>query len=254
MNIKIVVCTHKKYWMPSDSMYIPVQTGAAESEPLGYQGDNVGDNISNMHYKFRELVTMYWGGKNIECDYYGFCHYRRYFCFKKKSTPSESILTRDEAEIILKQNDIIIPKRRRYYIQNLEKHFNQMKFTKNTDLPLLRSVLQEIDSKYANAFDAVMKRTWAHMFGIFIMKKSIYNKYSDWYFKVLWKLEEKIDYNSISKGSTRYLIVAYLAEFLLDIYLTANNLDYKEVSLVFLEGGHELKKRIKFLIRFFRRK
>ena len=114
--------------------------------------------------------------------------------------------------------------------------------------------MQEIDSKYANAFDAVMKRTWAHMFGIFIMKKSIYNKYSDWYFKVLWKLEEKIDYNSIPEGSTRYLIVAYLAEFLLDIYLTANNLDYKEVSLVFLEGRHELKKRIKFLIRFFRRK
>lgn len=235
-------------------MYIPVQTGADESPSIGYQGDNTGDNISNMHYRFRELVTMYWGGKNLDCDYYGFCHYRRYFCYKKKSSPQESILNREEAENLLSKNDIILPKRRKYYIQTLDRHFNQMKFTKDTDLPLLRTVLESVDIKYAQAFDVVMKRTWGHMFGVFIMEKNAYNKYSDWYFSILWKLESKINYTVIPKESTRYLIVAYLAEFLMDIYIEANELEYKEVPLVFLEGGYEIKKRIKFLVRFFRKK
>lgn len=27
-NIKIIVATHKNYWMPEDNMYIPVYVGA----------------------------------------------------------------------------------------------------------------------------------------------------------------------------------------------------------------------------------
>lgn len=254
MDIKIIVCTHKKYWMPDNDMYIPVQTGAAEADPIGYIGDNTGDNISAMHYKYRELVTMYWGGKNLDCEYYGFVHYRRYFSIKKGKTLEDSILSKEQAEMLLKDTDIIIPKRRNYYIQTIDKHFRQMKFTKETDLPMLRETLGSIDSKYVNAFDVVMNRTWAHMFGMFIMKKTIYDRYGDFYFRVLEGLEKRIDYSVIDANSTRHMIVAYLAEFLMDIYLEANQLQYKEVPILFLEGGHELKKRIKFVIRFFRNK
>lgn len=28
IDIKILVATHKKYWMPQDSIYIPIQVGA----------------------------------------------------------------------------------------------------------------------------------------------------------------------------------------------------------------------------------
>ena len=35
MDIKIIVATHKKYWMPKDGMYLPVQVGHAGKEDLG---------------------------------------------------------------------------------------------------------------------------------------------------------------------------------------------------------------------------
>ena len=54
MNIKIIVATHKPYWMPADSIYLPVHVGAEgkiddKGQPLdlGYVKDNTGDNISN---------------------------------------------------------------------------------------------------------------------------------------------------------------------------------------------------------------
>ena len=41
-NIKIIVATHKKYKMPNDMMYLPVQVGAEKKESLGYARDNEG--------------------------------------------------------------------------------------------------------------------------------------------------------------------------------------------------------------------
>lgn len=31
MDIKIIVATHKKYWMPSDDIYLPVHVGKKEN-------------------------------------------------------------------------------------------------------------------------------------------------------------------------------------------------------------------------------
>ena len=46
-TIKIIVATHKKYQMPDDSMYLPVQVGAEGKSDLGYTRDNTGENISS---------------------------------------------------------------------------------------------------------------------------------------------------------------------------------------------------------------
>ena len=45
MNSKIIVATHKKYRMPKDNIYVPVQVGAEGKADLGYIKDNTGDNI-----------------------------------------------------------------------------------------------------------------------------------------------------------------------------------------------------------------
>ena len=42
MDIKIIVATHKEYWMPSDEMYVPLHVGKKGKADLGYQGDDTG--------------------------------------------------------------------------------------------------------------------------------------------------------------------------------------------------------------------
>lgn len=61
MDIKILVSTHKPYIMPKDvSLYLPIQVGYDEvSEHFGYQGDNIGDNISYKNFDYPEKPLKY---------------------------------------------------------------------------------------------------------------------------------------------------------------------------------------------------
>lgn len=45
MDIKILVATHKQYWMPEDR-FTYLYIGCAGKADLGYLGDDTGDNIS----------------------------------------------------------------------------------------------------------------------------------------------------------------------------------------------------------------
>lgn len=59
--IKIITAAHKPYTIPSDSMYLPVQVGAAGKTSIGYQRDDDGDNISSLNPCYCELTGLYWG-------------------------------------------------------------------------------------------------------------------------------------------------------------------------------------------------
>ena len=58
MNIKILVATHKQYWMPEDSVYMPIHVGREGKADIGYTGDHTGDNISSKNANYCELT--YW--------------------------------------------------------------------------------------------------------------------------------------------------------------------------------------------------
>ena len=109
-NIKIIVATHKNYWMPEDNMYIPVHVGAEGKDlDLGYIKDNTGDNISKKNKNYCELTGLYWAWENIDAEYIGLAHYRRHFCIKgAKGSKEEKVLTFPQAAELVKDNDIII--------------------------------------------------------------------------------------------------------------------------------------------------
>ena len=62
MEIRIVIATHKPYWMPSDPMYLPVHVGAAGKDSIGYQRDDEGENISLKNAHYCELTGLYCAG------------------------------------------------------------------------------------------------------------------------------------------------------------------------------------------------
>ena len=92
MKIKIFALTHKKFEVPQDKMYQPLQVGREEKEDLGYLCDNTGDNISAENCYYSELTGLYWIWKNVHTyKYVGTCHYRRYLLNEQEKIFTEAI-------------------------------------------------------------------------------------------------------------------------------------------------------------------
>ena len=65
-NLKMLVASHKPYWMPDDPAYLPVQVGAAGKETIpGFQRDDEGENISAKNPNYCELTALYWAWKDL---------------------------------------------------------------------------------------------------------------------------------------------------------------------------------------------
>lgn len=248
-KIKIIVATHKKYQMPSDKMYLPVQVGKEGKENIGYQPDNEGDNISSKNPYFCELTGLYWAWKNLDADYIGLAHYRRHFSINRviprnENKKFECILKQDETDKILDNTDIILPKKRNYYIENLYSHYEHTMFIEPLDET--RKIIQEKYPEYLEEFEKLHKRTSAHMFNMFIMKKEILNDYCTWLFDILFELEKRIDVSQYDSFHARFF--GRVSELLLDVWINKNGLNYKEVKVIDIENVNWLKKGSAFLM------
>lgn len=247
-NVKIIIATHKKYQMPKDDMYMPIQVGKEGKEDIGYTPDNTGDNISSKNAFYCELTALYWAWKNLNADYIGLSHYRRHFTCEKKIPKKEEdkfkiLLNREQAEKILETTDIILPKKRKYYIENLYNHYEHTMHIEPLDET--RKIIEEQCSEYLTEFDRLHKRTSAHMFNMFIMKKEYLDKYCDWLFKILFELEKRIDPKQYDSFHARYL--GRISELLLDVWINTNKLEYKEVKVIDMQNINWFKKGISFL-------
>lgn len=248
MDIKIIVASHKKYWMPADDIYLPLHVGKEGKADIGFIGDNTGDNISNKNANYCELTGLYWAWKNLPAEYIGLCHYRRYFtrsnpcsCSKKKQV----ILTKAEWEELLNKHPIIVPDKRKYYIETNRSHYNHSHYAK--DLDMTEKIIQEKYPQYSEAFTKVMERTWAHMFNMFVMRRDYFDEYCNWLFDVLQELEKRTDITDYDVVEAR--IYGYISELLLDVWLETNKLEYYEQNVAFLEPQNWLKKGGVFLKR-----
>lgn len=247
-NVQIVIATHKKYEMPNDKMYLPVHAGREGKSDLGYQPDNEGVNISTKNPFFCELTVLYWAWKNLDTDYIGLAHYRRHFS-NSSNLPKDvegrinSTISLEEVDKILDKTDIILPKKRKYYIENLYSHYKNTHHVETLDET--RKILEEKYPEYLKEFDKLKKRTSAHMFNMFVMKKDILNKYCTWLFDILFELEKRFDPSQYNKFHARY--PGRISELLLDIWINTNNLKYEEVKVIDIEKINWFKKGTAFL-------
>lgn len=247
-DIKIIVATHKKYQMPNDDIYLPIHVGAEGKESIGYQADNVGENISNKNSYFCELTGLYWAWKNLNADYIGLSHYRRHFTCcknipKKEEDKFEILLNREQVEKILETTDIILPKKRKYYIENLYDHYKHTMYIEPLDET--RRIIEEQCPEYLTEFDKLHKRTSAHMFNMFIMKKEYLDKYCDWIFKILFELEQRVKPEQYDSFHARYL--GRISELLFDVWINTNNLKYEEIKVIDMQNVNWFKKGVAFL-------
>ena len=248
MNIKIMVAVHKPYWMPTDSVYLPIHVGKEGKADIGFQGDNTGDNISSKNSHYCELTAMYWAWKNLEADFVGLVHYRRYFTRKEARSVEKKkaqIISGKEWEKILSQTPIVVAKKRKYYIESNKSHY--LHAHQVAGLDELERIIHEQYPDYVSAMEKVMNRTWAHMFNMFVMDKMHYDAYCEWMFAILAEIEKNVDISNYSTYEAR--IYGFVSELMLDIWLEKNQLAYVEQNVSFMEKQNWLKKGGKFLAR-----
>ncbi len=245
-TVKVIVATHKPYRTSSDPLYLPVFVGSAGKEDIGFQRDDDGKNISLKNPYFCELTGLYWAVNNLDADYIGLCHYRRYFGLKKagKKDPFENVLTLKEAEELLKETDIILPKKRNYYISSIYDHYKSTMYIEPLDEA--GRILKEKYPEYYPEFEKLKQRRSAHMFNMMIMKKELLKEYCDWLFDILFELEKRTDASQYDAFHARFY--GRVSERLLDIWLNTKGYSYREVSLIDMGEINWPKKISSFLI------
>lgn len=264
MDIKIIVAAHKEFQMPQEDIYLPLHVGAAGKEELiaartaqkskdtvvceeRMERDDTGDNISQKNPMYCELTGLYWMWKNLDAEYCGLVHYRRHFMeypsWLPTCHPQRHILGRKRLESLLAETDIILPKKRNYYITNIHDHYAASHYPEH--LTAAREVIRERCPEYLEAYDALMKSTKAHMFNMMIMRRDKLEAYCEWLFPLLYELENRIDSSSYDAFQARY--PGRLSELLLNVWINKNGLEYKEVPVRMLGRVRWLRKIWSFL-------
>lgn len=263
-DIKIFVShrTDKISQIINNSLYVNMSCGAAlvdNVDLLQFPGDNTGDNISLKKEHFSELSVMYWAWKNVDADYYGLCHYRRYFAFPKEEN-LQYISEYIDKDIYPKgQGFIVYPhitpraielfgldeKSMRAEIENTDvilrkpidvRELDNLGYTcamhgreKNKpshNIDDVHKLIQIIHEKYPE-YDQIVKNyyngPYGQWFDCFIMKKEIFFPFCQWLFDILFELEKRIDYSKYNYQMIR--ATAYLSEDLFGIYFKKAALD-----------------------------
>lgn len=241
MKIKILVAAHKRFPMPTVDGYMPVLVGAVKNyEPgIKYQRDDEGENISSKNPNYNELTAVYWAWKNLkDMDAIGLVHYRRLF-FDAKPYSLDNVLSIKKVEKLLTQYDVIVPKKRNYYIETNYSHYVHAHHKEPLDKT--RDIVAQYYPNYLFNYDKIMHRTKAHMFNMFIMKKAAFDSYCQFIFGVLEKLEKEIDISDYSVQEAR--VYGYVSELLMDIWLETNSFKATEVKWEQLGGKRIFKKQ-----------
>lgn len=250
VSAKIIIATHKQYNFPSDKIYLPLHVGKADKKDLGLMGDDTGENISFKNGEYCELTGLYWAWKNLTEDYIGLVHYRRHFSNSNKSKKNkfENILTELELSRLIPHYDVLVPKKRKYYIETLYSHYKHTHYKEHLDYT--RNILVLNFPDYVSSYDKIVNKTSGYMFNMFIMRKELVDEYCRWLFSVLLELEELIDSTSLTPFHRRFY--GRVSEILFNVWLenkkiTSPSIKIKEINHIHMDKINWFKKGISFL-------
>ncbi len=264
VGIRIVIAMHKAYSVPSDPVYLPMHVGAILGVPvqreiitdshrvMSWIGDDTGDNISFLNPHFCELTGMYWAWRNLDSDYIGLVHYRRYFALPgKRGTREERIITGEELRPIIAAYPVIVPAKRRYYIETLYSHYEHTHGAVYLDRT--REVIAARCPEYLGAFDRTMGQRWGYMFNMMIMEREWLDRYCSWLFPILFDLEAgSTREEKLSAYDTRFY--GRVSEIIFNVWLSYQQEtgalkpeEIKELPVVYMEHVNWLKKGSAFL-------
>lgn len=250
MSIRIYTMTHKQFELPPDSMYTPLHVGrAGNSNAAGmsaYTGDDTGEHISNLNCYYSELTGFYWIWKNChDIDYVGTCHYRRYLINEQ-----EQIFTEKEYKELLKSYDLITTKR----VQLNNSYYYGFSANHNIKaLDMTGIVIKEKYPEYYDTFERLVHGTETYFGNILVTSKTLFDAYVKWLFGIFFEVQKRIE---LETGEDAYhkRVFGFISEFLLLVWVTAQNLRICECKVGMLGEKAETRELKEQLAVFFAQK
>ena len=233
LSIKLFLAYHKATPVLSTYPFVPIQGGRAVAKnKLDMIGDDTGDHISGRNPNYCELTVQYWIWKNVKADYVGLAHYRRIPAFRNCRTKkffdfSEETCrkfgwTKDRIEELCRQYDVIMPPNWTIFPPGEPGNvMTPYEFHRSEHIESdLQTTMQVIDELYPEFHDlteqVLMKETKACFGNICLMKKDLFDAYSDWLFRILFEVEKRIP---ISPDPEQARVFGFLSERLINVYL-----------------------------------
>ncbi|MEG2174892.1 MAG: DUF4422 domain-containing protein [Oscillospiraceae bacterium] len=242
-DIKILISCHKESEHPQGTFLIPIQVGAANAKVRFPEmlHDDEGENISAKNPLYCELTAQYWAWKNLDADYYGFCHYRRYFNFSGKTYEEDRWgnieadfmdqkairmfgLDDDSIRRAVEGYDIVTTSRKN--LRRMPERYasvnDQYQKAKRLHARDLQTVLEIIDEKYPQYSAAARRHCQGHVTSfcnMYILRKEIFFDYCAWLFDILAEFERRTDMSLYSREALR--TPGHLSERLFGIYYLA---------------------------------
>ncbi len=235
MNVKIIVSHRQGVEAETvdNPIYLNVRGGAALSATTNdtLQGDNTGDNISERINSLCEYAPLYWAWKNVEADYYGLCHYRRYISFSEKdlkysqhlkqakinslSKANQHLLRIDDEDYmksVISKYDMIVPYEYDSYtdwvgdkkmtVKEQWLHINKNYLTEH-DFDLLLELIKKHSPQYYEPMCQFMDGHKFRGFNCFVMKKELFNEFCEFVFPILLEFDDMLDKEELSEYQMR---------------------------------------------------
>ncbi len=223
-------------------LYIPVRCGAIfdKRENNTILGDDTGDNISEKRKSFCELTVQYWAWKNVDADYYGLCHYRRYLSFSDKKYENidahNHVIEKVFGDDFIEKYGLSEKKMRKEIVKYdvvslIPTELDKLETEKNTVYESLKNNPSVFPTKYLDLFIKIFKKkypdyindideyfdsyTW-RAFNCYILKKEYFNEYNEMLFNVLFELEEQLDSTYCNQEQQRF--PGYMGEVMFGVY------------------------------------
>lgn len=232
---------------------IPIRCGAVfdKRENVEILGDDSGDNISDRRMSFCELTVQYWAWKNVQADYYGLQHYRRFFNFTKYHYPEDDYsnvadtqineaaartygINDETMRLLIEQYDLILPTP--HDITKLPEHPKTMReqwcqaaALHESDLNIMLAAINKLCPEYSDTAQQYLDGKKAYWCLIHIMRKELFFAYCEWLYPLLFEIEKKLDVSTYCEEGQR--TVGHLAERLFGIYITKLLRDHPELKV-----------------------
>ena len=155
-------------------------------------------------------------------------------------------------EKIFETHRIVVPKKRKYYIETLYSHYAHTHYAEHLDC--VREIIGEQCPDYLNSYDKVIKQTSGYMFNMMVMERALFDSYCAWLFAILFELEKRVGEKQPEMSAFQSRFYGRVSEIIFNVWLDyqiqsgqISQKDVKELSFIYMEKINWFRKGISFL-------